>query len=59
MTTDEEKTAQEGADNAGVAGDPEKPGFEPLAKHLQRGVQDVEAVTLSWSKTSLILVFLK
>ena len=26
---------------------------------LQRGVQDVEAVTLSWSKASLIAVFLK
>lgn len=25
----------------------------------QRGLQNVEAVTLSWSKTSLILVFLK
>lgn len=25
----------------------------------QRGIQNVEAVTLSWSKTSLILVFLK
>lgn len=25
----------------------------------QRGVQDVEAVTLSWTKTSLILVFMK
>lgn len=26
---------------------------------LQRGVQDVEAVTLSWSKASLIAVFAK
>jgi hypothetical protein len=26
---------------------------------LQRGVQDVEAVTLSWSKASLIAVFIK
>ena len=25
----------------------------------QRGLQNVEAVTLSWSKTSLVLVFLK
>lgn len=25
----------------------------------QRGLQNVEALTLSWSKTSLILVFLK
>jgi len=25
----------------------------------QHGIQNVEAVTLSWSKTSLILVFLK
>lgn len=33
---------------------PELPGED-----LQRGVQDVEAVTLSWSKASLIAVFLK
>lgn len=25
----------------------------------QRGLQNIEAVTLSWSKTSLILIFLK
>lgn len=28
-------------------------------ENAQRGVQDVEAVTLSWTKTSLMLVFLK
>ncbi|KAJ8117464.1 hypothetical protein ONZ43_g4202 [Nemania bipapillata] len=56
--TDEEKMAQEVAPNATVADDPEKLGLETPPKHMQRGVQDVEAVTQSWSKTSLILVFL-
>jgi hypothetical protein len=29
------------------------------SQDIQRGVQDVEAVTLSWSKASLIAVFAK
>lgn len=29
------------------------------SENLQRGVHDVEAVTLSWSKASLIAVFIK
>lgn len=28
-------------------------------EHAQRGVQNVEAVTLTWTKSTLILVFLK
>jgi len=36
----------------------ESPAEAP-SQDLQRGVQDVEGVTLAWSKTALILVFLK
>lgn len=32
---------------------------EQLATDAQRGVQDVEAVTLTWSKPTLIAVFIK
>ncbi|KAI0536311.1 major facilitator superfamily domain-containing protein [Xylaria digitata] len=37
--------------------DPEKPTLERPDENLQRGVQDIEALTLSWSKTALIAVF--
>ena len=42
------------ADNSDGALQPELPGEE-----LQRGVQEVEAVTLTWSKTMLVAVFFK
>ena len=32
---------------------------ERVSEDVQKGVQDVEAVTLTWSKTTLIAVFLK
>jgi hypothetical protein len=34
-------------------------GESPPAEDLQRGVQEVEAVTMSWTKTTLIAVFFK
>lgn len=37
----------------------EEPNPELPGEDLQRGVQDVEAVTLSWSRASLIWVFAK
>ncbi|KAJ8126604.1 hypothetical protein O1611_g7034 [Lasiodiplodia mahajangana] len=58
MATDEKTTAHDAAPNVDVIGDPEKPELQHPSEHMQRGVQDAEAVTLSWSKTSLILVFL-
>lgn len=45
-------------DAATVEGGSESSPAHP-DEDLQRGVQQVEAVTLSWSKTTLILVFLK
>ncbi len=50
-----EKTEKEIAvDEAAVSSDPDHPDDD-----LQRGVQQVEAVTLSWSKATLIGVFIK
>lgn len=37
----------------------EEPNPERPSQDLQRGVQDVEAITLSWSRASLIAVFAK
>ena len=36
-----------------------EPQPELPSEELQRGVQNVEAVTLTWSKTTLVAVFLK
>jgi hypothetical protein len=46
-------------DNAAVLHAGDKPESERPGEDLQRGVQHVEAVTLTWSKASLIAVFLK
>ncbi|KAI0517343.1 major facilitator superfamily domain-containing protein [Xylaria bambusicola] len=54
------------ADDVGAVNDPEqpemandleKPELERPNEELQRGVQDMEALTLSWSKTALIGIF--
>lgn len=37
----------------------DEPQPELPSEELQRGVQNVEAVTLTWSKTTLVAVFLK
>lgn len=37
----------------------DEPQLELPSKDLQRGVQDVEAVTLTWTKSALVAVFLK
>ena len=55
-TIDEEK--KEAATAAVVNGSEESQTERPN-DDLQRGVEQVEAVTLSWSKASLIFVFLK
>jgi len=34
-------------------------GESPPAEDMQRGVQEVEAVTMSWTRTTLIAVFFK
>jgi len=41
----------------GPAEEPEKP-FELPTEDAQKGVQTIEAVTLTWSKPSLIAVFI-
>lgn len=46
--------ADEANDNEPYKPDPELPDLD-----AQRGVQDVEAITLSWSRNALIAVFLK
>lgn len=47
-------------DNALESNESEDQHGQPhVDEDTQRGVQDVEAVTLSWSKTTLIMVFLK
>lgn len=38
---------------------PNKEDLEVPTEDLQQGVKDVEAVTLSWTKTMLIAVFAK
>jgi hypothetical protein len=40
--------------NSGSESDPEHP-----STHAQRGVQEVEAVALAWTKGALIFVFVK
>ncbi|KAI0162069.1 general substrate transporter [Xylariaceae sp. FL1272] len=56
----EKTTANDNIYPAGHAAenDIEKPVTPRVSEDAQRGVQDVEAVTLSWSKTALIAVFI-
>ncbi len=53
---EESKMAQATDDAVGSKDDSQ---HELPNEETQRGVQDIEAVTLSWTKLSLILVFLK
>jgi hypothetical protein len=46
-------------DDAAVVNGSDESRPEHPSEDLQRGVQHVEAVTLTWSKASLIAVFLK
>ncbi|KAI1364330.1 major facilitator superfamily domain-containing protein [Xylaria arbuscula] len=66
MATEQESKTHEGGDNVTALNDPEKldptndlekPEMEHPDENLQRGVQDMEALTLSWSKTALISIF--
>lgn len=68
MATDETSKTHDGADNVTAVNDLEqleptndleKPQLERPSENLQRGVQDIEALTLSWSKTALIIIFAK
>ncbi len=43
----------------GLVNDLEKPELEHPGENLQCGVQEIEALTLSWSKTALIVIFVK
>ncbi|KAI1311772.1 major facilitator superfamily domain-containing protein [Xylaria venustula] len=64
MTVEKTATEQEGISNVTPVDDPEQQGLgndlekpERPDENLQRGVQDIEALTLSWSKTALIGIF--
>jgi len=55
--TDEKK--ESAVDDTTVVNGSEESQPEHPSEDLQRGVQQVEAVTLAWSRASLIAVFLK
>ncbi|KAI0431337.1 major facilitator superfamily domain-containing protein [Xylaria sp. FL1042] len=66
MITEEAAPKHEDVSNIAGVNDPEQPGLvndlekpelERPDENLQRGVQDIEALTLSWSKTALIGIF--
>ncbi|KAH8161480.1 hypothetical protein CIB48_g6756 [Xylaria polymorpha] len=57
MTVNKTPSIHEDAPTVAVAGDPDKLDLEQPSEQLQRGVQDVEAVTKNWSKAALISVF--
>lgn len=48
-----------GAVEASISGSNDERQAETIEEDLQRGVEDVEAVTLSWTKASLVAVFVK
>jgi hypothetical protein len=56
---EENKTMHVTGDATAVSNDNKETDLEVPSEEVQRGVQDVEAVTLSWSKGALIAVFLK
>ena len=57
--TSEQQNKVDPSPEVGPAVDLAAPEDVVPAEDAQRGVQDVEAVTLSWSKRSLIMVFVK
>lgn len=57
--TEESKTGPATVESGPASKDAGDPPLELPDEDLQRGVQDVEAVTLSWSRASLIAVFAK
>lgn len=59
MSTMEENKTGFASDSAVEKSDNDQPQSDLPNEETQRGVQDIEAVTLSWSKASLIAVFLK
>lgn len=58
-TSAEENKKDPATDGAAVVNSSDDSQPERPSEDLQRGVQRVEAVTLSWSKASLIAVFVK
>jgi hypothetical protein len=58
VNTDEE-TKRDLATETVVPANASDENPEVPAEDTQRGVRDVEAITLSWSKTMLIAVFVK
>ncbi len=59
MNTAEENEKHPATDHTTASNGDEEPQPEHPNEDIQRGVQDVEAVTLTWSKTTLVAVFLK
>lgn len=59
MSTEDEASKSAHATDDAVGSDNDVSPPEHANEDDQRGVADVEAVTLAWSRTSLILVFLK
>ena len=59
ISTAEEHKKDPATDGAAVVNSSDESRPELPSENLQRGVQHVEAVTLAWSKASLIAVFLK
>lgn len=54
-----EREKRDPTDDVTVVNEDDESGSHLPDQDLQRGVQDVEAVTLTWSKRSLIIVFFK
>lgn len=59
MSLAEESKTPQGADGALAASDKDEPQAELPSDDAQHGVQQVEALTLAWSKGALIAVFAK
>lgn len=59
MTADDKNIAVLATDDAITSNDNGDPQVDVPSEEAQRGVQDVEAVTLTWSKVALIAIFLK
>ncbi|KAJ2993198.1 hypothetical protein NUW58_g1918 [Xylaria curta] len=57
MSDNKTPSIHEGTPTIVAEGDLEKSGVEQPNENVQRGVQNVEAVTASWSKSALIAVF--
>lgn len=60
MTENEKHPATSSAEGPPTSnGDTEAPAAELPTEDAQRGVQNVEAITLTWSKKALVAIFIK